>query len=551
MELLLDYKKNKWQKIVDLIAKIIMVPAALIMYTDNEYMEVLVTSRSKNNPYHVGDKEKWHGLYCETVIKSQKELLIPNALKDKAWDKNPDIKLGMISYLGYPINYPDNKHFGTICVLDLKENNYSDKHRELLVQFRDVIENDLMFMHGFRTQKEKLNQQIIQQNIKLKQTNIELINTKEKVEESEAKFRELFNCVDDAIFIYNPDTYEIIEANNATAKLYGYSNEELIGMSCLKFSAEVEKSKAAAESVKRNGKVLVNLRHHKKKDGSDIFVELSAYNIQVNEKNIFFSVCHDITDIRKIQSELIQAKEKAEESDRLKSAFLANMSHEIRTPMNGILGFTSLLKEPGLSGEQQQQYISIIEKSGDRMLNTIHNIIDVSKIESDQVLLTSSNINIHQVINELFEFFLPQAMKKNILLSITTRPSLHDIIIKSDKEKLTSILSNLIKNAIKYTNEGSIELGYSKNKEAKEKNELLFYIKDTGIGVPMDRQKTIFDRFIQAQRNDKQVYEGSGLGLAISKAYVEMLGGQIWVESKNGVGSQFYFTLPYGENTKV
>jgi len=255
-------------------------------------------------------------------------------------------------------------------------------------------------------------------------------------------------------------------------------------------------------------------------------------------------VISDVTERLKVEKELIIAKEKAEESDRLKSAFLANMSHEIRTPMNGILGFTTLLKEPGLSGKEQQQYISIIERSGARMLNTIHDIIDISKIESGQVDISLSDLNLNKAMDELFEFFYPEAQKKGLQLSFTNRLPDQQANIKSDTEKLNSILTNLIKNAIKYTHSGSIEFGYSLNKNPKS-YELEFYVKDSGIGIQKNRLKAIFNRFEQADIDDRGAYEGSGLGLAISKAYIEMLGGKIWVTSKESFGSIFHFTLPY------
>ncbi len=252
------------------------------------------------------------------------------------------------------------------------------------------------------------------------------------------------------------------------------------------------------------------------------------------------------TEIKENRLQLIAAKEKAEESDRLKSAFLANMSHEIRTPMNGIIGFTNLLKKPGLSGKEQEKFINIIEKSGDRMLNTINDIIDISKIEAGQVDVVISDINLNNKIEELYDFFLPEANKNGIELSVINKLPNRKVIIKSDKEKLDSILTNLIKNAIKFTHNGSIELCCLMN----EAGELQFHVKDTGIGIPKERQKAIFSRFEQADIEDKQAYEGSGLGLAISKAYVEMLGGKIWLvsnpdSSKGEVGSQFYFTIPY------
>lgn len=242
---------------------------------------------------------------------------------------------------------------------------------------------------------------------------------------------------------------------------------------------------------------------------------------------------------------LKKAKIKAEESDRLKSAFLANMSHEIRTPMNGILGFTNLLEEPNLTGEEQKEYIKIIRKSGDRMLSTINDIIDISKVEAGLVELSYKEINIHEEIKGQYKFFKPEAEKKNIKLILNNSLPDSTQVLISDLQKLNSILTNLIKNAIKYTKDGTIEIGISK----KNKN-LEFYVKDTGIGIPKNRQKAVFNRFIQADIADKRALQGSGLGLAIVKAYVKLLGGKIWLTSEEGVGSIFYFTLPL-ENSKI
>lgn len=146
----------KWQEMADLLAELLSVPSALIMKTENEFMEVFISSNSKNNPYNVGDKEKWYGLYCETVIKTQEKLLVPNALTDENWNKNPDIKLGMISYLGVPINFPDNKPFGTICILDNQENYFSSNHERLIQQFKRVLELDLVLIQSNK-ELEKLN----------------------------------------------------------------------------------------------------------------------------------------------------------------------------------------------------------------------------------------------------------------------------------------------------------------------------------------------------------------------------------------------------------
>jgi PAS domain S-box-containing protein len=251
-------------------------------------------------------------------------------------------------------------------------------------------------------------------------------------------------------------------------------------------------------------------------------------------------IAADITEKHHTVQELIQSKEHAEESDRLKSAFLANMSHEIRTPMNGILGFAELLKEPGLTGEQQQEYIRIIGKSGARMLNIINDIVDISKIEANLMHVDIKETDINEKIEFIYIFFKPQVEEKGMQLFFKNTLPSKEATIRTDNEKVYSILTNLVKNAIKYSKEGAIEFGYLKKGETLE-----FYVTDTGIGIPKDRQSAIFERFIQADISDKMARQGAGLGLSISKAYVEMLGGKIWVESEEGIGSTFYFTLPY------
>jgi signal transduction histidine kinase len=247
----------------------------------------------------------------------------------------------------------------------------------------------------------------------------------------------------------------------------------------------------------------------------------------------------DISKRKKADRELVIAKERAEKSDRLKSAFLANMSHEIRTPMNGIMGFADLLKDPDLSEDERNEYIGIIRKSGNRLLNIINDLINISKIESGQMSVKYEETNINEQLDFLFRFFEAETRQKNLELSVVKSLKDSECAIMTDKEKVYAILTNLIKNAIKFTEEGAIQFGYFIRGENVE-----FFVKDTGIGISKENQHAILERFIQVDSGFSSGYEGAGLGLSISKAYVELLGGKIWIESELGKGSAFYFLLP-------
>ncbi len=253
----------------------------------------------------------------------------------------------------------------------------------------------------------------------------------------------------------------------------------------------------------------------------------------------FVSVMEDITESKKMVEQLLEAKEKAEESNRLKTAFLANISHEIRTPMNGIMGFAEILKDPGLSRKNQLKFYDVIENSGKRMLDTVNDLIDISKIETGQVKVHLSETDIRDQLENLYHFFLPEIRKKGLEMGLKNGVPDNFSIVNTDRAKLNSILTNLIKNAVKFTDRGQIDFGCN-----KKENCLEFFVTDTGIGVPKNKQAAIFNRFEQADIEDFRAFQGVGLGLSLSKSYVEMLGGNIWLESDEGQGSTFRFTIP-------
>jgi signal transduction histidine kinase len=282
--------------------------------------------------------------------------------------------------------------------------------------------------------------------------------------------------------------------------------------------------------------VLISARNYKYKI-NDLFNQ--GKMVEMNKK-LNDSIENLEREVEKRTKEIMEALKKAEESDRLKSAFLANMSHEIRTPMNGILGFAELLKEPQLTSEEQQDFIKTIGISGARMLNTINNIVDVSKLESGLMKVDIKEANINEKIEFVYKFFKPEVEIKGLQFIFKNGLQSKEAIIKTDNEKVYGLLTNLIKNAIKFTDEGSIEFGYEKKGKYLE-----FFVKDTGVGIPENQKELIFERFRKGIESSDRKYEGSGLGLSICKSYVEMLGGKIWVESEEGKGSIFYFTIPY------
>jgi len=362
---------------------------------------------------------------------------------------------------------------------------------------------------------------------------------KENLQTSADKHKIILQTAMDGFWLAD-ERGKLVEVNDAYCRMSGYSQQELLAMNIS--DLEVIESESDTSSHMQRISLQVEDRfesRHRRKDGSIFDVEISVQYMPI-EGGQFMAFLHDITENRKIVNEIITAKERAEESDRLKSAFLANMSHEIRTPMNGILGFAELLKEPMLSDAEQQKYIRVIHKSGKRMLGIINDIVSISKIESGQMDVSISATNINEQIESLYYFFLPEVEKKGLLLSIKNSLPAKQSRIKTDREKLYAVLTNLVNNAIKFTSKGSIEFGYEKKGEFLE-----FFIKDTGSGVPEQKKEIIFERFRQGSELISKPYEGAGLGLSISKGYVEMLGGEIWVESQPGQGSTFYFTLPY------
>src|SRR5664280_1354609 len=480
-------------------------------------------------------------------------ILILDTTTGKIIDANPFL----INLLGFTKEEFIEKEIWQIGLFrDIAAN--KEKFQELQQQEYVRYENlPLETADGRKINVEFVSNVYLENHKKIIQCNIRDITERKKKEnaliDSELHRRTLLQTIPDLIWSKDMDG-KYLSCNTMFERFFGVREAEIIGKTDYDFI-----DKELADFFRENdrkamieGKPVSNEEWVTfAEDGHRVYLEtIKAPMFDSRNKIIgILGIGRDITQRKRFEIELIQSKEKAEESDLLKTAFLANMSHEIRTPMNGILGFTELLKEPMLTGEEQKEYIDIIEKSGARMLNIINNIVSMSKIESGQMEITISETDINEQLEYVFNFFKPEAEKKNLQISYKNPLPSQKTIIKTDKEKVTAILINLVDNAIKFTTSGFIKFGYE-----KKANWLEFFVKDTGTGVTPDQKDLIFERFRQGSESLSRNYEGAGLGLSISKAYVELLGGKIWVDDYSDsaisnipgkrIGSIFHFTIP-------
>jgi PAS domain S-box-containing protein len=273
--------------------------------------------------------------------------------------------------------------------------------------------------------------------------------------------------------------------------------------------------------------------------GGRIF-DISHTGMIYQGKKAILEIFQDVTERKENEEQLIMAKDRAEESDRLKTAFLNNISHEIRTPMNAIVGFSALLAEPDVDAQKRQAYNELIMQSSDHLLSIISDMVEISNIEANLVKVTLSEVNINQNLQFIYKQYLPLAEEKSLTLSYDTFLPDSEANVLADITKLNQILSNLVNNALKFTEQGNIKIEY------RRKNDFIeFCVSDTGVGILPEYHERIFDRFFQLQSSASRLNEGTGLGLSISKSYVELMGGEFSLSSEPGKGTKFFFTIPY------
>lgn len=354
---------------------------------------------------------------------------------------------------------------------------------------------------------------------------------------SEAKFRKLSTITVEGIVIHEQGV--VSDANESFSQLFQYSLDELIGVNIINLIVLPEYHKGVYENLKLKNPKAYEIEA-RKKNGDVIPVEVKAKSISYDNEVLRVVAIRDITERKEAEKELIRQKNRAEESNKLKTQFLNNMSHEIRTPLNGIVGFTQFLDDPELSDEKKKHFISIIQSSSNQLVRIIDDIIEISKLETKQVKPIHEEVNLNSLLLELFSIFEIKAKEMNLSLHLIKGLSDHRSMIYTDKTKLLKVLNNLVENALKFTHQGEVEIGYKLINE-----QLKIWVKDSGIGVPEKNQKIIFERFSQAEKNTSRVYGGLGLGLSIAKENTDLLGGEITIESELDKGATFNVIIPY------
>jgi PAS domain S-box-containing protein len=364
-----------------------------------------------------------------------------------------------------------------------------------------------------------------------------------ELEESEEQFRKLFEDHATVHLLIDPETGNIVNANKAAAKFYGWSVEALKTMNIFDINTlSKEKIEATFDQTRSNETIHLDFRH-KLANGEVRDVEAHSNRLVLKGKSYIYSIILDISAKKELFNAMIEAKEKAEENNRLKTAFLANMSHEIRTPLNGILGFTSLLTEDKVLPKQKRdKYSEIINQSAENLMQIIDDILDISKLEAGQFKIYPQHFELNTLLQRIHTIYQNKQIEKNkshlqLNLILPEVP----IMLETDETRLFQIFTNLLDNAFKFTKTGSIEYGVSSLTEDR----IDFFVKDTGMGIPKDKQNIIFGHFMQADESISNEYGGTGLGLAIVKKLTNLMGGDISVESEEDTGAEFKFHLPY------
>ena len=513
---------GKWQEIVDLLAEIIRVPSALIMRVEPPNITVLISSESRGNPYEPDELAPLNtGLYCETVMKTRQPLLVPDALSDEAWKCNPDIKLGMISYLGVPITWPDGETFGTICVLDNKANEYSDLYLRLLLQWRDVVEADLRSLATLHS----------------------------KLEEREAKIRRLFDANIIGIFIWELEG-RITEANDAFLQMLGYDRDDLV-RGRLRWTDltppewfDLDTRRWIPE-LKTTGSLQPFEKEYFRKDGGRIPVLIGVASFE-KSRNQGVAFVLDLTERKRAEAEARESERRYREvqmdlayANRVATMgqLTASIAHEVKQPITATVGNAQaalrfLNCRPPELGEVREALACIV-KDGQRAGDIIGSIRDLIKKAPPR----KDRFDINEAIREVIEITRGEAAKDGVSVQTELVDGL--LLTQGDRVQLQQVMLNLIINAVEAmrgTSEGPRELLIST--ERTDSDGVVVAVRDSGPGLAPATLERLFESFYTTKPS------GLGLGLSICRSIIEAHGGRLWASANVPRGAMFQFTVP-------
>ncbi len=477
------------------------------------------TSEMNNEDKPIVDDAIGHICYEATILGLDKTIIINNLSETEyAISDSAVAKFNLKSYLGVPVRL-SNKTVGSLAIVDTVVREFSDEEIDTI--------NSLALL------------------LMLEE---EHILTYEGLKSSEYRYHAVFENANDCIVLLKNNT--IIDINSKGCQMFGYEHVEILGKTIANISPSSVEMKENNGYNKEgflndalNGRPQNFEWIHKKKDGATFFSEISLTKLDGSSDYNILAIIRDVSKWKNYEKELIEATRKADEANKLKTLSLASMSHELRTPLNSIIGFSDLLLDEDTTDEERGQFTKLIQSAGRSLMQLIGDIIDISKIEAGEVTIQKAEFNVNTFLQEVLLTFKHEKEnrgKSNIELRLILSDQVNSMKIETDAHRLRQVFSNLLTNSLKFVEEGYIEFGYS----GVSPTNIQFFVKDTGVGIGADKKDIIFDQYGQDKDTYSRNKEGTGLGLAISKSFVELLGGNIWVDSELNEGSTFYFTIP-------
>jgi PAS domain S-box-containing protein len=543
-----------WQKIVNVIAEIFKVPAALVMKVELSEITVFVSSESQGNPYERGEKARLNtGLYCETVMETRQRLLVPDALADKKWNANPDIELGMISYLGFPIAWPGGEIFGTICVLDRKNNSFSDLHERLLVQFRDAIESDLKTLSDLDVRLNEETRARLAEAERSRRALLSIIEDRQQAEEalreSERRYREMLQNVQ-LVALMLDERGRLTFCNDFLLELTGWQREEITGADWFEtfLPPDVRKqSKPFFFNALQQGDIQEHVENEiVTRSGERRLIRWSNTVMRDPQGRAIgtTSIGEDITERKRAREALENAQAELAHVTRVATLgeMTASIAHEINQPLGAIANSASACLR-WLDAQKLEE----ARRSASRVISESHRASEI--IGRLRALIKKAPprkdwLDVNETIHEVIALADSEVQRNGVALEIQLSDDLP--LILADRIQLQQVILNLMMNAMEAMSgvgNGPRELLIRSGTD--ESQGVLVSVQDSGPGVDPKSLDHLFDAFYTTKPH------GLGMGLAISRSLIEAHGGRLWASANAPHGAVFQFTLPVGSESQT